>query len=153
MRAEIISVGTELLLGQIVDTNAPYLGRVLSALGIDVYHRATVGDNATRLADVLKTALSRADLIITVGGLGPTMDDLTKETIAEVIDEKLVIDSDSEKAIREFFERRGIKPAASNLKQALRPESGIALPNSVGTAPGVLIEKEGKIVIALPGPR
>ncbi|MDH7481762.1 MAG: competence/damage-inducible protein A [Armatimonadota bacterium] len=152
MRAEIISVGTELLLGQIIDTNAPYLGRVLSALGIDVYHRTTVGDNASRLADVLKTALSRADLVITIGGLGPTMDDLTKETIAEVLGEKLVMDLDSERAIREFFERRGIKPVASNLKQALKPESGIALPNSVGTAPGVLVEKEGKIVVALPGP-
>ncbi|MCL6520029.1 MAG: competence/damage-inducible protein A [Armatimonadetes bacterium] len=152
MRAEIISVGTELLLGQIIDTNAPYLGRVLSTLGIDVYHRTTVGDNASRLADVLKTALSRADLVITVGGLGPTMDDLTKETIAEVLGEKLVLDLDSERAIREFFERRGIKLVASNFKQALKPESGTALPNSVGTAPGVLVEKEGKIVVALPGP-
>ena len=152
MRAEMISVGTELLLGQIVDTNAPYLSTVLSALGIDVYYRITVGDNAARLAETLRTALSRADLVITIGGLGPTQDDLTKETIAEVLGEQMVIDPESEKVIRAFFERRGLQIAESNLKQALKPETGIAIPNSVGTAPGVIVEKDGKIVIALPGP-
>ncbi|MHB0998799.1 MAG: competence/damage-inducible protein A [Armatimonadota bacterium] len=152
MRAEIISVGTELLLGQIIDTNAPYLSKVLSALGIDVFYRVTVGDNPARLADTLKTALSRADLILAIGGLGPTQDDLTKETIAEVLGEKLVVDTESEKVIRSFFERRGLKIAQSNLKQALIPESGVAIPNSNGTAPGILVEKNGKIVIAMPGP-
>lgn len=152
MRAEIISVGTELLLGQIVDTNAPYLSEALSTLGIDVYHRSTVGDNATRVAEVLRTALGRADVVITIGGLGPTQDDLTKETIAEVLGERMVMDPESENAIRAFFERRGIPIAQSNLKQAQRPESGIAIPNSVGTAPGLIVEKDGKIIIALPGP-
>ena len=152
MRAEMISVGTELLLGQIVDTNAPYLSTVLSALGIDVYYRITVGDNAARLAETLRTALSRADLVITIGGLGPTQDDLTKETIAKVLGEQMVMDTESEKVIRAFFERRGLQIAQSNLKQALKPETGMPMPNSVGTAPGVIVEKAGKIVIALPGP-
>ena len=152
VRAEIISVGTELLLGQIVDTNAPYLSEKLSAFGIDVFYRVTVGDNTARLAEALNTALSRADLVITIGGLGPTQDDLTKETIAEVLGERMAADPESEKAIRAFFERRGLPIAQSNLKQALKPESGIAIPNSVGTAPGTIVEKDGKIVIALPGP-
>lgn len=152
MRAEIISVGTELLLGQIVDTNAPYLGKVLSALGIDTYYRVTVGDNSTRLADTLKTALGRADIVITIGGLGPTQDDLTKETIAEVLGERMVNDPESEKSLRGFFDMRGLKIAESNLKQALIPESGMAVPNSMGTAPGIIVEKNGKIAIALPGP-
>ena len=152
MRAEIISVGTELLLGQITDTNAPYLSRALSALGIDVFYRITVGDNTARLGETLERALTRADLVITIGGLGPTQDDLTKETIAEVLAERMAADPESEEAIRAFFERRGIQIAQSNLKQALKPESGIAIPNSVGTAPGTIVEKNGKIVIALPGP-
>ena len=152
MRAEIISVGTELLLGQIVDTNAPYLSEKLSAFGIDVFYRITVGDNTARLVEALRTALTRADLVITIGGLGPTQDDLTKETIAEALGEQMVMDPESEKEIKTFFERRGIQIAQSNLKQALRPESGIAIPNSVGTAPGTVVEKDGRIVIALPGP-
>jgi len=152
VRAEIISVGTELLLGEIVDTNAPYLSEKLSALGIDVFYRVTVGDNPARLAEALRTALSRADLVITIGGLGPTEDDLTKETVAEVLGERMVSDPESEKAIRAFFERRDLSIAQSNLKQALRPESGISIPNSVGTAPGTIAAKEGKLVIALPGP-
>lgn len=152
MRAEIISVGTELLLGEIVDTNAPYLSGALSEIGIDVFYRVTVGDNAARLADTLKTALSRAELIITIGGLGPTQDDLTKESIAEALGERMVTDPESEKAIRELFERRGIHIVPSNMKQALRPESGIAIPNDMGTAPGLVVEKGGKTVIALPGP-
>ena len=152
MRAEIISVGTELLLGQIVDTNAPYLSRVLSTLGIDVFYRVTVGDNTARLAEALQTALSRADLVITIGGLGPTQDDLTKETIAKVVGQRMVADPESEKVIRAFFDRRGLPIAQSNLKQALKPESGIAIPNSVGTAPGTIVEKHDRIVVALPGP-
>ncbi|MHB1457350.1 MAG: competence/damage-inducible protein A [Armatimonadota bacterium] len=152
MRAEIISVGTELLLGQIIDTNAPYLGNVLSALGIDVYYRVTVGDNNSRLADALKTALSRADIVITIGGLGPTQDDLTKETIAEVLNERMIMDPASEESLRRFFDIRGLHIAESNLKQALIPESGMAVSNSMGTAPGIIVDKGGKIVIALPGP-
>ena len=152
MRAEIISVGTELLLGQIVDTNAAYLSQVLSSIGIDIYYRSTVGDNAARLADTLKTALSRSDVVITIGGLGPTEDDLTKETIADALGDVMVMDPESEAKIRGFFERRGLPIAESNLKQALRPNRGEVVPNDVGTAPGALFEKDGKIVIALPGP-
>lgn len=152
MRAEIISVGTELLLGQIVDTNAPHLSRALSALGIDVFYRDTVGDNIARLTDTLERALSRADLVITIGGLGPTQDDLTKETIAEVLHEPMVVDPEAEEVIKTFFQRRGLPIAQSNLKQALKPQSGTSIPNSVGTAPGTIVEKDGKIVIALPGP-
>ena len=152
MRAEIISVGTELLLGEIVDTNAPYLSRVLSALGIDVYYRVTVGDNVDRLADSLRTALSRSDLVVTIGGLGPTQDDLTKETIAEVLGEPMEIDPESETAIKDFFERRNIPIVPSNLKQALKPRSSITLANDMGTAPGIIAEKDGKIIAAFPGP-
>lgn len=152
MRAEIISVGTELLLGQIVDTNAAYLSRMLSSIGIDIFYRSTVGDNAPRLADTLKTALSRSDVVITIGGLGPTEDDLTKETIAGALGDEMVMDPESEARIRGFFEKRGLPIAESNLKQALRPKRGEVLPNDVGTAPGALFEKDGKIVMALPGP-
>jgi nicotinamide-nucleotide amidase len=152
LRAEIISVGTELLLGQIVDTNAPHLSKALSALGIDLFYRVTVGDNPERLADTLRTALSRSDVVITIGGLGPTQDDLTKETIAEVIGEPMVMDPESEKAIREFFALRGVPTVPSNLKQALKPASGMVIPNAMGTAPGIVAEKDGKIVAAFPGP-
>jgi len=152
VRAEIISVGTELLLGQIVDTNAPYLSSVLSSLGIDVFYRVTVGDNPHRLAESLRTALSRADLVLTIGGLGPTQDDLTKETIAEVLGETMESDPESEKAIREFFEKRGIPIVQSNLKQALKPKSSRIMKNDMGTAPGIIAEKDGKIVAAFPGP-
>lgn len=152
MRAEILSIGTELLLGQIIDTNAAYISETLASLGIDVYRRTTVGDNAARLAEAVKDALDHSDLIITSGGLGPTEDDLTKETVAEVLKEELVSDPTSEEAIRKYFHSRGVEMPKSNLKQALIYKSGIAIPNANGTAPGVLIEKNGKIVISLPGP-
>src|ERR1041384_3315001 len=103
MIAEIISIGTELLLGQITDTNAAYLGRTLAGLGVDLYYKSTVGDNEGRVLDTLRRARSRADLIITSGGLGPTEDDLTKESIAQVFEEELVTDEPSLQGIREFF--------------------------------------------------
>lgn len=153
MRAEIISVGTELLLGQIVDTNAAYLSRLLPEFGIDAHYRVTVGDNASRLADALKTALDRADIVFTIGGLGPTQDDLTKETIAEVVGDEMYLDEESARHMREFFAARGIEMPQTNLKQAMAPKRGRALPNPLGTAPGAAFETEnGKIVIALPGP-
>src|SRR5438477_2746649 len=108
MTAEILSIGTELLLGQIVDTNAAYLARVLSALGIDVYRKEVVGDNAGRVTETLRLAVERADLIITSGGLGPTQDDLSKECIAEVFDEELVTDAPSLEALEKFFSMRGV---------------------------------------------
>jgi nicotinamide-nucleotide amidase len=152
MVAEILSVGTELLLGQIVDTNAAYLARILSALGIDLYHKTTVGDNAGRVEEALRLAVSRADLILTSGGLGPTQDDLTKESIAAVFDEELVMDEPSLVTLEGFFARRGVPMPERNRKQALIYRSGRPIPNPNGTAPGALLEKNGKIVISLPGP-
>ncbi|MCE5323307.1 competence/damage-inducible protein A [bacterium] len=153
MRAEIVSVGTELLLGQIVDTNAPYLSKLLPELGITLHHRSTVGDNESRLIEALEQALSRSDIVFTIGGLGPTQDDITKETVAKVVGDRMVIDAESERSIREFFATRGIEMPASNLKQAMGPIRGRIMPNPVGTAPGAIFETEdGKVVIVLPGP-
>lgn len=152
MRAEIISVGTELLLGEIVDTNAAFLSQELAALGIELYHRTTVGDNEQRLRQALVEALSRVDLVITSGGLGPTADDLTKEVVAAVLDLPLVLHPPSLQWIEEYFARMGRKMTASNRKQALIPEGGVALPNPNGTAPGVFVRKGEQIVVCLPGP-
>lgn len=153
MRAEIVSVGTELLLGQIVDTNAPYLSKLLPELGITLHHRATVGDNESRLIEALEQALSRSDIVFTIGGLGPTQDDLTKETVAKVVGDEMVIDEESERSIRNFFATRGIEMPESNLKQAMGPTRGRIMPNPVGTAPGAIFEtRDNKVVIVLPGP-
>lgn len=152
MHTELIFTGTELLLGQILNTNARYLAQRLSAMGMDLFYQTTVGDNFARLAEVLKTAMGRADLIIITGGLGPTMDDLTKETVAETIGLPLKLDSQSLAEIERFFDRRGKTMPAANKKQALIPEGAQVIPNERGTAPGVIIEKDGKIIILLPGP-
>ncbi len=152
MRAEIISVGTELLLGQIVDTNAAYLSRLLPELGIELHRRITVGDNASRLADALELALSRADIVFTIGGLGPTEDDLTKETVARVLGDEMVMHEESAQHMRNFFASRNIQMPETNLKQALVPKRGRVLPNPLGTAPGAAFETDDKVVIVLPGP-
>ena len=153
MRAEIISVGTELLLGQIVDTDAAYLSRLLPEFGIDLHYRVTVGDNESRLADALKLALSRSDVVFTIGGLGPTQDDLTKETVAKVVGDEMVLDEECASHLRTFFAARGIEMPETNLKQAMVPQRGRALWNPLGTAPGAAFETEdGKVVIVLPGP-
>ncbi|NLC53002.1 MAG: competence/damage-inducible protein A [Firmicutes bacterium] len=152
MRAEIISVGTELLLGEIVDTNAAFLSEELAALGIELYHRTTVGDNAQRLKQAITEALARVDLVLTSGGLGPTADDLTKETVAEVLGLSLVLDRPSLEAIESYFAKTGRPMTENNYKQALIPEGGAALPNRKGTAPGVSVRKGGKWVVCLPGP-
>ena len=152
VRAEIISVGTELLLGQIVDTDAAYLSSLLPQFGVDLHYRVTVGDNESRLADALRLALSRADIIFTIGGLGPTMDDLTKETVAVVLGDEMVLHEESAQRMRSFFAARGIEMPESNLKQAMTPRHGKALPNPLGTAPGAAFEKDGKVIIVLPGP-
>lgn len=152
MVAEILSIGTELLLGQITDTNAAYLGRTLAGLGVDLYFKSTVGDNEGRVLETLRRARDRADLIITSGGLGPTEDDLTKEAIAQVFDEELVMDETSLAELRGFFAKRGVTMPERNAKQALVYRHGRAIPNPNGTAPGALLEKDGKIVISLPGP-
>jgi nicotinamide-nucleotide amidase len=153
VRAEIISVGTELLLGQVVDTNAVYLSSLLPKFGIDLYYRITVGDNSSRLTEALKTALSRSDLVFTIGGLGPTQDDLTKETVAQLVGDEMVLDEEIAAKLRGFFAARGVEMPSSNLKQAMVPRRGRTFPNPLGTAPGVAFETDdGKAVILLPGP-
>ena len=154
--AEILSVGTELLLGEVVNTNAAFIAGRLAELGISVYHQSVVGDNPERLRDELAAALSRSDLVIMTGGLGPTYDDLTKETAADLFGKALVMDERALFEIRDYFERTGRRMAESNAKQALLPEGAIPLYNKWGTAPGMIIEGEGelfgKCAILLPGP-
>ncbi len=152
--AEILCVGTELLLGDIVNTNASYLSRKLAELGISVYHQSVVGDNSERLKKALFEASERADLIITSGGLGPTYDDLTKETIAEFFRRRLIRNDVILASITSYFSETGKKMTENNKKQADIPEGAIVLKNDYGTAPGVIIEDEERdiTVIMLPGP-
>ncbi|HHU81913.1 MAG TPA: competence/damage-inducible protein A [Firmicutes bacterium] len=151
MRAEIICVGTELLLGQIVNTNGAYLAEKLARLGIDLYHLSTVGDNLPRLTALLQQAWQRVDLVLISGGLGPTLDDLTREAVALLAGEELVEDPGARRMIEEYFYRRGLPMPPSNLRQALRPRSAVCLMNPYGTAPGLWLEKDGKMLAALPG--
>jgi len=158
MKAEIIAVGTELLLGDVVNTNSAEIGRMLSQIGIGVYHHTVVGDNRERLAEAFRTALGRVDLVIACGGLGPTEDDLTRETLADVLDRPLHRDDGWEQHLRELFVRRGWGPAETyelpqnNLRQTMVPEGADLLPNSRGTAPGIYLE-HGTVTVALvPGP-
>ncbi len=152
MRAEIISVGTELLLGQIVNSDAQIISELVSPLGIDMYYHTTVGDNSERLRSVFRQALGRSDLIFTTGGLGPTMDDLTKETIAMELDLEMVMDEKELAHLEEMFTRRGGVMPQNNKKQAMFPVGSFVIPNPNGTAPGVIIEKDQKTVVILPGP-
>lgn len=152
MNAEILCVGTELLLGHIVNTNAAYLARELAALGIGCYYQSVVGDNAGRLAESLRLALSRADMVITTGGLGPTYDDLTKETVAQHFGLPMELHQPSLDRMKEILERRGRPFTKNNEKQAYFPKGARIFPNDQGTAPGLAIEQDGKIVIMLPGP-
>jgi len=152
MTCEIISVGTELLLGQIVDTNAAFLSRELAAIGVQVLWRVTVGDNRERLKEALHTAFARADVVITIGGLGPTEDDLTREAIAELINEPLEYDPTLGEHLKQLFAARGREATFSQLRQAYRPPSAEPLPNPYGTAPGLKVERDGKLLFALPGP-
>lgn len=152
MVAEVVSIGTELLLGQIVDTDAPYLAQQLSALGINVYFRQTVGDNFERAVQTVRQAVGRADLVLLVGGLGPTMDDLTRDIIAEVMDAPLQRDSAIARGLEAYFAARGARMVETVLRQADVPAGATPLPNANGTAPGLLLEKNRKIIVALPGP-
>ena len=149
---EILCVGTEILLGNIVNTNAAFLAEEIAKMGLSSYYQAVVGDNAQRLEDTLKLALSRSDIVILCGGLGPTEDDLTKEIASKVAKKKLFMHEESKKRLEEFFEKRGHKPTENNFKQALIPEDSIVLTNNNGTAPGVIIPYEDKYMILLPGP-
>ncbi len=152
MKAEIINVGTELLLGQILNTNAQFLSMELSRLGIDIYFQTVVGDNQTRLKETFNAALNRADIIILTGGIGPTKDDLTKETVAEALSLPLEQDKESLKSIEIYFEKIHRKMCLNNKKQAFFPKGSIIIPNKNGTAPGCIIEKDNNIIIILPGP-
>lgn len=152
MRAEIISIGTELLLGDIVNSNAQFLGQELAALGIEMYYQQVVGDNEERILHAFKEAYNRCDIIITTGGLGPTDDDLTKEMAAKYFNKRLFEDKESLENLQEYFKFRKRKMTTNNLKQALIPEGATAIKNNNGTAPGVIIEENNKIMIILPGP-
>jgi len=152
MRAEIISVGTELLLGEITDTNASFLAGQLPELGVDLYWISQVGDNRARLVEVLKRAWQRSDIILITGGLGPTEDDLTREAIGEMLGEKPEVAPALECELQEFFTQRGIEMPVSNIKQATLIPSAEAIHNIHGTAPGWWVDKDKHILIAMPGP-
>ncbi len=152
MICEILSIGTELLMGQVANTDAQYISRRLSALGISVYHHTVVGDNVLRVKDALSTALSRSDIVITTGGLGPTEDDLTKETVAEYLSLPLIMHEESLLRIKKRIEGYGSYMTENNIKQAYIPENAVVMPNDCGTAPGCIIEKESKTIAILPGP-
>ncbi|WP_270506025.1 competence/damage-inducible protein A [Paraclostridium sordellii] len=152
MKAEIITVGTEILLGDIVNTNSQFLAKELASLGLDVYYQSTVGDNESRLMDTLNESLDRSDIIITTGGLGPTNDDITKEVAAKCFNQELVFYNDIWKDIKQYFEKIGVEPTENNKKQAYFPKDCIILNNSNGTAPGAILKKENKMIIVLPGP-
>ncbi len=152
MRAEIVSIGTELLLGEIVDTNSAYIASRLPALGIDLYFQHTVGDNLGRLVDVLNRAREQNDLVITTGGLGPTEDDLTREAVAAAMGEEVAIAPELEDWLRNRFARRSGSMPERNLKQAWLIPSARAIPNPRGSAPGWWVERDGKLIVSMPGP-
>lgn len=153
MVVELVSVGTELLLGNIVNTNTRYLAEKCALLGLSMYHQVVVGDNHDRLAEVVRTALGRSDVVIFTGGLGPTEDDITKEVCAEVMGLPLVEDAHTRQRIEEYFRNNIYKRITdNNWKQALVPLGARVLDNDNGTAPGLILEKDGKAAVLLPGP-
>ncbi len=153
MTAEILSVGTELLLGQIVDTHAPRMARILADCGISCMRRTTVGDNLERVAEAVGESLAGCDVLVTIGGLGPTMDDVTRDAIAQALGDRLIREADVESRLRQFFASRGAAWSETIARQADRPESAQFIENPNGTAPGLVCEKNGKTVFALPGPK
>ena len=153
MVVELVSVGTELLLGNIVNTNARYLSEKCAMLGLSVYYQTTVGDNEERLAEVIKTALNRSDIVILNGGLGPSEDDLPKATCAKVMGLPLVTDQHTKERLKEYYKGRKKEDLPeSNWKQAVIPEGAVVFDNGNGTAPGLVVEQNGKTVILVPGP-
>ena len=152
MTVELISVGTEILLGNIVNTNAAYLSEKFAALGLSCYYQSVVGDNEERLAEAIQTAVNRSDFVVLSGGLGPTRDDLTKETTAKVLGKELVMDENQRERIQSYFERMGREIPDNNWKQAMVPEGCIVINNDNGTAPGIICEAKNASVILLPGP-
>ena len=152
MIVEVINTGTELLLGDILNTNFQYLSKALNQKGFDVLYQTTVGDNETRLREVLKIAIARADIIVTTGGLGPTRGDITKEMVASALDLPLELDQETLEKINQFFIHRGICMPENNVKQAMIPQGAHILKNDAGTAPGLAVEADDKLIILLPGP-
>ena len=152
MKAEIITVGTEILLGDILNTNCRYLSRELAAMGIEMYYQITVGDNKERLLKTLKESLNRSDIVICTGGLGPTEDDITKEVCAKYFGYELELHKPSLDAMIERFKHMNRVPTKNNEKQAYFPKEAYILKNDNGTAPGCIMEKEGKMIVVLPGP-
>jgi len=152
MKAEIISTGTELLLGQITDTNSPYIAAELPSLGIDLYWITHVGDNQSRIVEALSKAWERSDIVIVTGGLGPTEGDITREAIAEFLGEEMKLDTQIVEGLKSMFCKLGIEMPQRNIKQANIVPSACAIPNTVGTAPGWWVERDGKMIVALPGP-
>src|SRR5581483_5805818 len=151
MKAEILSIGTELLLGEIVDTNSAFIASRLPGLGIDLYFQHTVGDNLGRIVQTIGRAWEENDLVITTGGLGPTEDDLTREAIAEVLGETPYTDEGLAAWVRAIFARRNMPMPERNLKQAWLIPSARPIPNPRGTAPGWWVERDGKVIVAMPG--
>jgi nicotinamide-nucleotide amidase len=152
LKAEIISVGTELLLGEITDTNATYMSQHLAAVGVDLYYRHTIGDNLDRLVGTLQTAMARSDVLILCGGLGPTADDLTRDAIAVATGRPLRRGPDAVERLKTFFQACGRTPTESNFKQCEAPEGGELIDNTCGTAPGVFVDQDGVWIFAVPGP-
>jgi len=151
LRGEIVSVGTELLLGMIADTNAQYLCQELATIGVDVFWISQVGDNLGRVKEVFQRGLGRSEVVIVTGGLGPTEDDLTREAIAAALDESLSVDPELERQLRENFARRNRPMPERNIKQATLIPSARSLPNPLGTAPGWWVEHKGSVIVAMPG--
>lgn len=151
LRAEIVTTGTEILLGEIVDTNAAWIAQQLRDAGVNLYFKTTVGDNEARVRGVLELALSRSDVIVVSGGLGPTKDDITRQAIAAATNCPLVLDESVVETLRERFARFGSTMTENNLQQAMIPQGATIIKNPVGTAPGFIVETEQGTVIALPG--
>jgi len=152
MNSEVISVGTEILLGEITDTNASFIASQLPQFGIDLLYVSQVGDNPDRMLEVFSRAWNRSDLIFVTGGLGPTQDDITRETVAKILGEEMAIDDEQERILRAMMERGGRRMPEQNLKQAMLIPSASAIPNPRGTAPGWYVERDGRRIIVMPGP-
>lgn len=152
MIAEIITIGTEVVMGNVANTNSLFLSRKLTKLGIEVYFHTSVDDNIDRLESVIKTAINRSDLIITTGGLGPTKDDMTKEIVSKALGLDIESDKDMENNIKDIFKKANWMMTDSNKKQALKPKGSKFIKNELGTAPGIYIEKDFAKIIMLPGP-
>jgi len=151
LNAEIVTIGTELLLGEIVDTNSAWIAQRLTTIGLNLFYTTTVGDNLERIVETLRHSLERSEVVITTGGLGPTVDDKTREAVALATGRDLVLDPDLEQEIAAFFARRGHTMTDNNRRQALLPQGALVIHNPVGTAPAFAVEQGGRMIVCLPG--